>query len=95
VASGPLRARCTEALSFIVGWLFGLLMGAACAGDVPARIGHNCPEGIELYAERIRLAQVAPLYRLKWRRACNRIAPDRGPSARLMHSSPRALTMAV
>jgi len=38
-----------------------VLLGAGCAGDVPARIGHNWLESIELQAQRIRVAQVAPL----------------------------------
>ena len=75
------RAQLTEALSFICGLVVGLLLRAACAGDVPARIGHNCRKGIELYAERIRLAQVAPLYRLKWRRV------QSGASATLLIAS--------
>ena len=57
----------TATLSFICGLVVWLLLGAGCAGDVPARIAHNCLKSIELHAERIRLAQVAPLYRLKWR----------------------------
>jgi len=50
-------------LSLIDCWL---LRGAACAGNVPDPIRHNCPGRIEFRAKRTRLPQVAPLCRRKW-----------------------------
>jgi len=47
-----------------------LLLGAACAGDVPDSIRHNCPGRIEFRAARTRLPQVAPLCRRKWLLSC-------------------------